>query len=291
VLCGGFGLTSVSAQQAEGRLPGYLQAEKFTKSKLDKMLFSTTVDPHWFQQGNNFWFEYKTSEGKFWYVVNPSAKRKELLFDREQIASQLTEIVQDPFEARQLPIAELKAGEDGRTFTFKVVSKAQLEIKTILIDQIIPNWYGTKWSFEGHTEIPKSGNIACGYFVSTTLRDAGFKLNRYKLAQLNPLEEAKIMSCGETITTIKNSSLTELKKHFLTLKDGIYFIGLDFHVGYILKEQQNVYIIHSNYINKQGVVKENIEKSKAASSSTYYIVPISNNQKLIKKWILNQSLN
>lgn len=173
----------------------------------------------------------------------------------------------------------------------KVIKKAQLEIKTILIDQIIPNWYGTKWSFEGHTEIPKSGNIACGYFVSTTLRDAGFKLNRYKLAQLNPLEEAKIMSCGETITTIKNSSLTELKKHFLTLKDGIYFIGLDFHVGYILKEQQNVYIIHSNYINKQGVVKENIEKSKAASSSTYYIVPISNNQKLIKKWILNQSLN
>lgn len=108
VLCGGLGLTSVSAQQAEERLPGYLQAEKFTKSKLDKMLFSTTVDPHWFQQGNNFWFEYKTSEGKFWYVVNPSAKRKELLFDREQIASQLTEIVQDPFEARQLPIAELR---------------------------------------------------------------------------------------------------------------------------------------------------------------------------------------
>ena len=40
VLCGGLGLTSVSAQQAEERLPGYLQAEKFTKSKLDKMLFS-----------------------------------------------------------------------------------------------------------------------------------------------------------------------------------------------------------------------------------------------------------
>ena len=124
VLCGSFGLTSVSAQQAEERLPGYLQAEKFTKSKLDKMLFSTTVDPHWFQQGNNFWFEYKIGEGKFWYVVNPSAKRKELLFDRERMASQLTEIIQDPFEARQLPIADLKVGEDGRTFTFKVVSKA-----------------------------------------------------------------------------------------------------------------------------------------------------------------------
>ena len=124
ILCGGFCLTAISGGDAEERLPGYLQAEKFTKSKLDKMLFSTMVDPHWFQQGTNFWFEYKTSEGKFWYVVNPTAKRKDLLFDRDRLASQLTEIVQDPFEAHQLPIADLKAGEDGRTFTFKVVSKA-----------------------------------------------------------------------------------------------------------------------------------------------------------------------
>ena len=45
VLCGGLGLTSVSAQQAEERLPGYLQAEKFTKSKLDKMLFALYLTP------------------------------------------------------------------------------------------------------------------------------------------------------------------------------------------------------------------------------------------------------
>ena len=42
VLCGGFGLTSVSAQQSEERLPGYLQAEKFTKSKLDSFLLLWT---------------------------------------------------------------------------------------------------------------------------------------------------------------------------------------------------------------------------------------------------------
>lgn len=61
---------------AQERLPEYLQAEKFTQSKLNTMLFSTTVDPHWFQKGNNFWFEYKTSEGTFWYVVDPAAKTK-----------------------------------------------------------------------------------------------------------------------------------------------------------------------------------------------------------------------
>ena len=43
------------AAKAQERLPEYLQAEKFTQEKLGTMLFSTTVDPHWFQQGNNFW--------------------------------------------------------------------------------------------------------------------------------------------------------------------------------------------------------------------------------------------
>lgn len=115
--------------QAQERLPEYLQAEKFTGAKLKNMLFSTTVDPHWFQQGTRFWFEYKTSEGKFWYIVDPASRSKTLLFDREELAAQLTEIVQDPFEARQLPISNLKAKEDGRTFTFEVTSSRDAKPK------------------------------------------------------------------------------------------------------------------------------------------------------------------
>jgi dipeptidyl aminopeptidase/acylaminoacyl peptidase len=110
---------SASAQQ---RLPEYLQAEKFTLPKLQTMLFSTTVDPHWFQKGNCFWYTYKTSEGDFWYVVDPTARTQKPLFDRDEMASQLTEIVQDPFEARHLPIRNLKAKDDGHTFTFEVTS-------------------------------------------------------------------------------------------------------------------------------------------------------------------------
>ena len=122
-------LGTSTAVKAQERLPEYLQAEKFTQEKLGTMLFSTTVDPHWFQQGNSFWYQYKTSEGTFWYVVNPNNRSKSLLFDREERASQLTEIVQDPFEARQLPIKNLKAKEDGRTFTFEVVSSRDAKPK------------------------------------------------------------------------------------------------------------------------------------------------------------------
>ena len=115
----GFGSVQTEAQE---RLPEYLQAEKFTQNKISTILFSTMVDPHWFGDGKSFWYEYKTSEGTFWYVVNPAAKTKVPLFDRDEIAAQLTEIVKDPFEARHIPIRNLKAKDDGRTFTFEVTS-------------------------------------------------------------------------------------------------------------------------------------------------------------------------
>lgn len=122
MLCAGmFCGTNARSQEVE-RLPGYVQAERFTREKLNTMLFSTTVDPHWFRKGNSFWYEYKTSNGKAWYVVDPVAKTKRTLFDLDDIAAQITEIVKDPFTAQQLPIQKLEAQEDGRTFTFHIVS-------------------------------------------------------------------------------------------------------------------------------------------------------------------------
>lgn len=102
--------------------PNYTLAQRFTLDKLKNMLFSTAVDPHWFQKGNCFWYEYKTSDGNAWYVVDPSARTKQPLFDRDRIAAQLTEIVKDPFTAQHLPIEKLEAGADGRTFTFEIKS-------------------------------------------------------------------------------------------------------------------------------------------------------------------------
>ena len=50
MLCAGmFCGTEAKGQEAE-RLSGYVQAERFTKEKLNTMLFSTSVDPHWFRK-------------------------------------------------------------------------------------------------------------------------------------------------------------------------------------------------------------------------------------------------
>ena len=116
-----------AGMHAQERLPEYLQAEKFTQDKINTMLFSTTVDPHWFQKGNCFWYEYKTSDGTQWYVVDPSKKVKKPLFDRDELAAQLTETVRDPYDAHHLPIRNLKAKEDGKTFTFEVTSTKEVK--------------------------------------------------------------------------------------------------------------------------------------------------------------------
>lgn len=118
--------------KAEERLPGYIQAEKFTAEKLRTLLFSTQVQPHWMANGTSFWYSYKTSEGERWYIVNTSTRQQRELFDRDEMAAQLTEIVKDPYDALHLPIRKLKAKEDCRTFTFEVESsqdKPKLEKK------------------------------------------------------------------------------------------------------------------------------------------------------------------
>ena len=100
----------------------YELAERFAGSKLPNMLFSTTVDPHWFKSGNKFWYSYKTGDGTRWYVVDPSTKSRRALWDHDKIAARLTEIMKDPFIAASLPIQDLEETGDGHTFTFYVTS-------------------------------------------------------------------------------------------------------------------------------------------------------------------------
>ena len=101
-------------------------------------------------------------------------------------------------DADQLRLS-LKEGLRLGTISFENVRTA---FANHLVDKIIPHWYGTPWSFGGHTAIPNQGKIACGYFISTTLRDMGINLNRYKLAQKSPIDEAKMISCGAVINEV-----------------------------------------------------------------------------------------
>ncbi len=163
----------------------------------------------------------------------------------------------------------------------------------LLLNRVIPYWYGTKWSFEGYTSIPRQGEIACGYLVSTTLRDIGININRYKLAQQSPINVAKTINIDKPVLKISNTSIDEnIKELKKILKEGIYLIGFDqSHVGYILKRQGELYLIHSNYFDSRRVEIERIEKSLVfLNYNRFYIAEISTNKSLINKWLLNEEI-
>lgn len=172
-----------------------------------------------------------------------------------------------------------------------VIEKTQEYLTEVLVNEIFPFWYGTPWDFNGYTAIPNEGLVACGYFVSTTLRDAGFNLNRYKLAQQSGKNEALSLQ-GDSIFWYTPLDYYDLEDSLLSNhKDGLYFVGLDYHVGFLLIRNRELLFIHSNYIGAEGVIIEYAEFSDAFYSSyNYVIAEISTNERLIEKWILNEEI-
>tara|TARA_R110000765_G_scaffold371255_1_gene461469 strand:+ start:138 stop:917 length:780 start_codon:yes stop_codon:yes gene_type:complete len=159
-----------------------------------------------------------------------------------------------------------------------------------LVDKIIPHWYGTPWSFGGHTATPNEGKIACGYFISTTLRDMGMNINRYKLAQKSPIDEAKMISCGSVITQVEQETHEKAFEEIDTLtQEGLYFIGFDEgHVGYLLKREGELFLIHSNYLNPVSVCMETLKESRVFNRFTkFHLVAISHNDALLQRWLDN----
>ncbi len=100
----------------------YLLAARFSPKKLQKMIFSTTVDAHWLKNSDRFWYMFETSAGKKWYLIDPLARSKKLLFDNAKIAAEVTLIVKDPFDAQHLPIENLKFTKDEKSIQFDLKS-------------------------------------------------------------------------------------------------------------------------------------------------------------------------
>ncbi|BAO75859.1 hypothetical protein [Winogradskyella sp. PG-2] len=72
--------------------------------------------------------------------------------------------------------------------------------------------------------------------------------------------------------------------------DGIYFVGLDNHVGYVLIKDKELYFLHSSYCDDK-VVFELAEKAPCFGSNFYVFAEITTNRKLVKSWIFGERLS
>ena len=155
----------------------------------------------------------------------------------------------------------------------------------ILTDSIFRYWDGTTWDFNGVTKTPRKGDIACGYFVTTTLQDAGIKLQRYKLAQQAAADIAKKLCAVNSIKWFND--VESLSQHIESKGDRqLYILGLDYHVGFIVRENGENFFVHSNYVEREGVIRENLENSPVIGASKAYLVGnLLENEALLKTWL------
>ena len=154
--------------------------------------------------------------------------------------------------------------------------------------QLMQCWIGTPWDFNGTSQTPGKGKIACGYFVSVILRDAGFKVNRISLAQQasQNIITSVIRSEDKKIAPYKQK-YNKFLDSFKAMPNGIYIIGLDTHVGYLIHLNEEIYFCHSG---GSGVIKELPNEARDIERSNYRVVGnITNPNYVIEKWLLETS--
>ncbi|MGE0078168.1 MAG: DPP IV N-terminal domain-containing protein [Bacteroidales bacterium] len=217
---------------------------RFTPKKMEKMVFSTSVQAHWLKNSTRFWYSYETSNGKTYYIVDPAKRSKNVLFDNVNMAAQLSRLTKEPFDAQHLPIQNIKFIKNETVIRF--------EVKSTLVDE------DKKDDDESDMKQKKDKKSAKGkpdkktyYFEYDLNSGKVVLLEDFKKPKENP-EWANISPNGEMIVfsrkhnlywmdkasyekALKNEDDSTIIEHQLT-KDG----EKDYSYGYSRKDEDNV---------------------------------------------------
>ncbi|MGD1844547.1 MAG: hypothetical protein ACFB10_04060 [Salibacteraceae bacterium] len=194
-------------------------------------------------------------------------------------------------EKNRIALAEKYVQAENEVDKNRVLDTAEAYLLTVFQQKMLPAWMGTPWDFNGISAIPGKGEIACGYFVSTTLKHAGFELNRFRLAQQYSHSIVKSLSLGQEVVVLRNAPLEKAVAYFESRSENLYVVGLDNHVGFVERLQGKLFFTHSNYIDREGVVREPLTQSNAfASSQTFVIGAVMPQRELLKRWLMKESI-
>ena len=106
----------------------YELAARFAPYRISDMVHSTSVDPRWIEGTDRFWYEWENADGTFFYIVDPGAGSRTLLFDNDRIAAELTRITRDPWDGQHLPIRNIRFISDN-VLHFEVESSQDEEVE------------------------------------------------------------------------------------------------------------------------------------------------------------------
>jgi dipeptidyl aminopeptidase/acylaminoacyl peptidase len=118
----------VVAQERETVKPNYELAARWMTKKIQKLVFDTSVQPHWAELSDRFWYSFETPQGTRWMLVDPVKRTRAPLFDNAKMAAMLTKITRIPYDSQHLPVQKLEwVNEDaGIRFYVEVPKDAEI---------------------------------------------------------------------------------------------------------------------------------------------------------------------
>src|SRR5688500_17600336 len=105
--------------------------------------------------------------------ASPASSNPAASFPRPSINPAGYNQVRSKIDAARVVLSSRYQQATTSTNRIGVIDEARAYLTQSVYNEVFPYWYGTGWDFNGTTETPGQGKIACGYFVSTVLRDAG----------------------------------------------------------------------------------------------------------------------
>lgn len=261
----------------------YELAARFSPDKMSKMVFSTSVSPHWLKKSDRFWYEYKTSEGTNWYLVDPVRKTKKSLFDKDKLAMEITKITKDPVDGQHLKLNGLKFLEDENTITFKVKGTQEVLKK---------DWAEIKEKNKNAKDSMEKKTFVFHYNIDsqqlTEIEDAEKDAKRMSWASISP-DSSKIvfakhhnlywMDKENFLKAVKDEKDSTIVEHRIT-EDG----EEHFEYGSSGRGEDNVEAEKNKDKRKRAFVLWN-------DSSDEFVIQRSDSRKVKDLWVLHNTRN
>lgn len=179
----------------------YELAARWAPYKLQELVYSTSVQPRWIEGSDRFWYEWETSDGTFYWIVDMARGQQRQIFDNDRIAAELTRIVGDPYDAEHLPIRSIRF-IDGNTLQFEVESSQDEEVEAEEVQEEQQEDMQEEQGHEGRAR-PKKKVYYFEYDVDTqTLRE----LEDYEAPDNHP-DWASVSPDGSTVIFVRNYNL------------------------------------------------------------------------------------
>ena len=172
---------------------------------------------------------------------------------------------------------------------YRVLHKCR-ELLEHSLPEMMRCWLGTAWDFNGTAVQPGAGKIACGYFVSTILEGADFQVTRTQLAQQASQNILRTFVDDKDMRLRVGVPYKTFAAETSRSEPGIYIVGLDTHVGFLVVKDQTFHMIHSSGSIPWCVVEENPDQAHVLERSNYRVLAnITANDAVIRRWLLGET--